>query len=107
MDPWGHMTSEVFAQQIAAGWDIRPTVAVTKAHINMPELHQAVQAGRLTPDGDILAANGDVKVTKVAVEPVWWLPGVARRVKIRETDLRRGLFGRTGGTLPGLEPRRD
>lgn len=107
MDPWGHMTSEVFAQQIAAGWDIRPTIAVTKAHINMPELHQAIQAGRLKPDGDILAANGDVKVTKMAVEPVWWLPGVAKRFKISETELRRGLFEQTGGMFPELVTRPD
>jgi len=107
MDPWGHMTSEVFAQQIAAGWDIRPTIAVTKAHINMPELQQAIRAGRLKPDGDILAANGDVKVTKMAVEPVWWLPGVARRFKISETDLRRGLFEQTGGMFPELVTRPD
>lgn len=107
MDPWGHMTSEAFAPQIAAGWDIRPTIAVTKAHINMPELHQAIQAGRLKPDGDILATNGDVKVTKMAVEPVWWLPGVAKRFRISETELRRGLFEQTGGMFPELVTRPD
>jgi len=107
MDPWGHMTTEVFARQIAAGWDIRPTIAVTKAHINMPELQQAIQAGRLKPDGDILAANGDVKVTKMAVEPVWWLPGVAKRFQISETELRRGLFEQTGGMFPELVTRPD
>ncbi|HEX6956464.1 MAG TPA: GTP cyclohydrolase II [Ferrovibrio sp.] len=107
LDPWGHMTSEVFAQQIAAGWDIRPTIAVTKAHINMPELQQAIQAGRLKPDGNILAANGDVKVTKMAVEPVWWLPSIAKRFKISETELRRGLFEQTGGMFPELVTRPD
>jgi GTP cyclohydrolase II len=66
-----------------------------------------VQAGRLTPDGDILAANGDVKVTKVAIEPVWWLPGVAKRFSISETDLRRGLFEQTGGMFPELVTRPD
>ena len=38
LDPWGHLTSESFAERIAAGIDIRPTIAVTKARINMPEL---------------------------------------------------------------------
>ncbi|MBY0613496.1 MAG: GTP cyclohydrolase II [Beijerinckiaceae bacterium] len=107
MDPWGHMTSRVFAAEIAAGWDIRPTIAVTKAHINMPELQDAVEAGRITPDGRILAENGDVKVTKVAVEPVWWLPGVARRFEISETELRRALFEQTGGMFPELVTRPD
>ena len=47
LDPWGHMTSEVFAEHIAAGRDIRPTIAVTRARINMPEITQAMRAGRL------------------------------------------------------------
>src|SRR6516164_6915705 len=51
LDPWGHLTSEVFADRIASGWDIRPTIAVTRARINMPEIAQAVGAGRLAPDG--------------------------------------------------------
>ena len=38
LDPWGHMVADVFADQLAAGWDIRPTIAVTNAHINMPEI---------------------------------------------------------------------
>ena len=35
--------------------------------------------GRLVPDGRVLLANGSAVVTKAAIEPVWWLPGVARR----------------------------
>src|SRR5262245_23138850 len=35
IDPWGHMVGEVFADKLKDGWDIRPTIAVTKAHINM------------------------------------------------------------------------
>lgn len=107
MDPWGHMTSEVFADRIAAGEDILPTVAVTRAHINMPELAAAVRAGRLVPDGDILSATGDVRVTKMAIEPVWHLPGIASRFNISETDLRRGLFEQTGGMFPELVTRPD
>ena len=29
LDPYGHLTSETFAEQIGEGWDIRPTIAVT------------------------------------------------------------------------------
>ena len=47
LDPWGHMTSQVFHDRIAAGCDIRPTIAVTRARINMPEIAQAIHAGRL------------------------------------------------------------
>ncbi len=38
LDPWGHLVGDVFADQLARGCDIRPTIAVTKAHINMPEI---------------------------------------------------------------------
>jgi len=107
LDPWGHMVSTAFAERIAQGQDIRPTIAITKAHINMPELVGAIAAGRLKPDGDILAANGDVRVTKAAIDPVWFLPGLAERFKIKESALRRALFEQTGGMFPELVTRSD
>ena len=107
LDPWGHLVSDVFANEIAAGADIRPTIAITKAHINMPELMAAIHSGRLTPDGDILTANGDVKVTKAAVDPVWYLPGLAERFDVKESVLRRALFEQTAGMFPELVTRSD
>jgi GTP cyclohydrolase II len=107
LDPWGHMVSSSFAQERSAGLDVRPTIAVTKAHINMPEFKEAIAQGRIKPDGDILQANGDVRVTKAAIEPVWWLPGIAQRFGIPETKLRRGLFEYTGGMFPELVTRPD
>ena len=58
----------------------------------MPEIKDAIAAGRLKPDNDLLMPNGDVRVTKAAVEPVWWLPGIAERFGVKEADLRRTLF---------------
>ncbi len=107
LDPWGHMSTELFADRIAAGQDLRPTIAVTRAHINMPEIADAVRAGRLRPDGRVLDADGNARVTKVAIEPVWFLPGIARRFGISATDLRRGLFEQTGGMFPELVTRPD
>lgn len=107
LDPWGHMPAECFAADIAAGRDIRPTIAVTKAHINMPEIVTAISAGRIVPDGDVLTALGDARVTKIAIEPVWHLPGVARRFGIQEQVLRRTLFEHTGGMFPELVTRPD
>jgi GTP cyclohydrolase II len=107
LDPWGHLTGEVFADRLAAGWDIRPTIAVTRARLNMPEIVEAMRSGRLAPDGTVLAEAGDVRVTKIAIEPVWHLPGVARRFGISGTDLRRGLFEQTGGMFPELVTRPD
>ena len=33
LDPWGHMVGEAFGDLLKQGWDIRPTIAVTKARI--------------------------------------------------------------------------
>ena len=106
-DPWGHLVAEVFADRLAAGWDIRPTIVVTKARVSMPEVKDAVEAGRLAPDGELLLPGGDVRVTKAAIEPVWWLPGVAERFGVAETALRRTLFEHTGGMYPELVTRFD
>ena len=107
LDPWGHRAADVFADKLAAGWDIRPTIAVTKAHVAMPEIRDAIAAGRLKADGDLLTKAGEVKVTKAAVEPVWWLPGIAERFGVKEVDLRRTLFEQTGGMYTELVTRPD
>jgi len=107
MDPWGAMVSEVFAEQLAAGYDIRPTIAVTKAHVILPEVIDALHKGRLQADHKILTSQGAALVTKAAIEPVWWLPGVAQRFGCSEADLRRVLFEETGGMYPELVTRSD
>lgn len=107
LDPWGHLVATVFADEIKAGYDIRPTIAITKAHINISELQSAIQKGRLKPDGIILSESGDVTVTKAAIEPVWYLPGIAERFQISESLLRRTLFEQTAGMFPELITRSD
>jgi len=107
LDPWGAMVADVFAADLAAGYDIRPTIAITKAHVIVPEIIDAIAKGRLRPDGQILLASGAALVTKAAVEPVWHLPGVAHRFGCSETDLRRVLFEETGGMYPELVTRSD
>jgi len=107
LDPLGAIVADVFRAQIEQGFDLRPTIAVTKAHIDMPEIRQAIAAGRLKADGEILLEDGTAVVTKVALEPVWWLPGVAKRFGVSETELRRALFEETGGMYPELVTRSD
>jgi hypothetical protein len=84
MDPLGHLAPWLFKGTMdSEGIEIRPTIAVTKAHMKLPELEQSVKAGRLVPDGKIcLNESGELAVTKFAVEPVWYLPGVAERFGI-------------------------
>ena len=107
IDPWGARIGEVFAAYLAQGYDIRPTIAVTKAHIDLPEIRHAMAFQRLKADGRVLLDNGSAVVTKAAIEPVWWLPGVARRFGVSEGELRRTLFEETGGMYPELVTRSD
>jgi GTP cyclohydrolase N terminal len=47
------------------GYDIRPTIAVTKAHMRLLEMEQSVRDGRLKVDGNIvLNEDGELAVTK-------------------------------------------
>ncbi|NIR32385.1 MAG: GTP cyclohydrolase II [Gammaproteobacteria bacterium] len=107
LDPLGHLTSEVFGEYLTQGWDIRPTIAITRARLTLPELLEAMGAGRLKADGRILTDNGEVNTTKAAIEPVWYLPGVAERCGAGEGVLRRSLFEQTGGMFPELVTRPD
>ena len=107
LDPWGHLVGEVFAEHIAAGIDIRQTIAITRAQIVTPELRPLLADGSLRPDGQVLLANGEIRVTKAAIDPVWHLPGLAARFGVAEADLRRTLFEETGGMFPELVTRPD
>ena len=107
LDPWGHQVGEAWADRIRGGWDIRPTIAVTKARLKMPELDRAVAEGRLGIDGDVLTGDGDARVVKAAIDPVWYLPGIAKRFSVDENDLRRTLFEQSGGMFTELVTRGD
>lgn len=120
LDPWGHMPQVLFKEQIDAGLDVRPTMAATKAFIKMRELDDAVQLGRLAVDGEFVIKSErlpgmdpsqdpgvEVASSKIAVEPVWFLPGIAQRLGISEALLRRALFEETGGMFPELMTRND
>jgi GTP cyclohydrolase II len=107
LDPWGHLVGEVFRDHLARGYDVRPTIAVTRAHIDMPEIRAAIAAGRVRADGDIVSDRGSVRVMKAAIDPVWYLPGIAERFGLDEADLRRGLHEQTGGMYPELVMRPD
>ncbi|KAF9783355.1 GTP cyclohydrolase N terminal-domain-containing protein [Thelephora terrestris] len=123
-DPWGHLVPQVFKKEIEElGLDVRPSIAVTKAHIKLSELDESSRKGTLViddkvilksrpllnPDGTESDADPGIEVhtSKAAVEPVWYLPGVAERFGISETLLRRALFEDTGGMYPELITRPD
>ncbi|EPQ26061.1 uncharacterized protein PFL1_06269 [Pseudozyma flocculosa PF-1] len=120
MDPWGHLAPQLFRSEFDAGIDIRPTASLTKAHIKMPELDTAQLAGTFPVDGKVVVKSQrlagvpddvdpgcEVNVSKAAVDPVWYLPGVADRLGVTEGALRRAIFEDTGGSYPELLTRHD
>ncbi len=107
LDPWGHLVAENFKTEIAEGLDVRPSIAITKARLDLIEMRDAVAAGRLKADGHSIHQNGSLSVTKIAIDPVWYLPGIAERFGTTETALRRSLFEQTAGMFPELVTRPD
>lgn len=93
LDPWGHIAPFVFKKEYNDGLDVRPTIAITRAHMTMAEMEMSVKKGTLKVDGKIVVnERGDLAVSKAALEPVWYLPGVASRFGIEEGLLRRALL---------------
>ena len=107
LDPWGHLVAENYRAEIAEGIDIRPSIAITRARLDLPEIQAALAAKRLEPDGEFVHASGSVSVVKIAIDPVWYLPGIAQRFGTSVTNLRRALFEQTAGMFPELVTRPD
>jgi GTP cyclohydrolase II len=107
LDPWGHLVATDFKPEIAEGIDIRPTIAITRARLELHEIRDALTSARLFDDGNVVHANGSVSVVKIAIDPVWYLPGIAQRFGTTENDLRRALFEQTAGMFPELVTRPD
>lgn len=78
---------------------------------------EATEAGRTARSDDDAAgvkslsgtsdAGVELNTSKIAFEPVWYLPGIAERFKVSEGTLRRCLFEETGGMYPELLTRHD
>lgn len=107
IDPFGGVVTDAFKPYFDKGYDIRPTIAVTKAHIDFPEIKDSLRTGRLVADGVILKEFGQTAVTKAAIEPVWYLPEIAVRFKCTESALRQALFKETNMMYPELLTRTD
>ena len=61
--------------------------------MRLAEIEDEVKKGTLKVDGKVVVSEeGELMVTKGAVEPVWWLPGIAKRFNVDETVLRRCLL---------------
>lgn len=107
IDPWGGDVGKAFSGHLADGVNIQPTIAVTQAHLHLSEIKDAVECGRLEIDGHFITEDCAARVTKVAIDPVWYLPGIARRFGLEESKLREVLYSETGGMYPELVTRSD
>ena len=109
LDPWGHHgRRRNSASEIAEGIDIRPSIAVTRARLDLPEI-----AARRSPPGGS-------PTTATVVQPTAacrWSRSPSIRSGIcpaspsasatTETSLRRTLFEQTAGMFPELVTRPD
>src|ERR1700733_2022776 len=50
LDPSGHVVGEAFADAIAQSIDVRPTIAITRARITLPEVLSRARESGLKPD---------------------------------------------------------
>ena len=68
VDPFGHDIVDSFGEYLKAGFDIRPTIAVTRAHRRSGDQVRVTKT-RSVEDS---AQDGQANITKAAVEPVWY-----------------------------------
>ena len=84
LDPWGAMVADVFAGELAAGLRHPPDHRRHQGARDPARDHRGHrQKGRLHPDGHVLLPGGAALVTKAAIEPVWYLPGVAAALRLQ------------------------
>lgn len=106
-DPWGHRIVQEFRLELQHGLPLRPSIAVTRGCLILPEIAQALRDGQLRSDDTVLDQSGSITVTKIAIEPVWYLPGIAARLGVDEMAMRRAIVTQTGGMYPELITRPD
>jgi GTP cyclohydrolase II len=94
-DPFGLTPELDFPDFVRRGIPVQPTIAMFEGEITLPEFKDAVFRGSLRIDNSVVRrdARGDiwVKVTKIVIEPAWYIPGIAARVGIDEVVLRNEL----------------
>ncbi|TFK34391.1 GTP cyclohydrolase N terminal-domain-containing protein [Crucibulum laeve] len=123
-DPWGHLVPSVFDSLSApsaaypASLYIRPSIAVTKAHLIMSELDNAARKGELKVDGSIVLQSRQIRredgsvnekafagvevATIVVLGDASTINVLLLVVLLSEFLLHRALFEDTGGMYPKL-----
>lgn len=102
LDPFGASVVLDFSDLIRDGINLRPTISITRGRLCIPEIVQAYNNRTLFTDNKVLLDDGCIQATKIAIDPVWYLPGVAQRFSISETILRESLYYCSGGMYEEL-----
>lgn len=88
----------------------RPTISATEARMTIPEFTQSThqstnssinqtisqQAFQIEPDGVIVNNDLTINCVKMAVDLVWNLPLMAKKLKMNESEMRNALAESTG-----------
>jgi hypothetical protein len=69
---------------------LRPSISATPANMEVPEI-----MAKLRRDGTVVNEDGSIKVVKVAIDPVWHIPRLAKAVGVTEENLRERLYAWT------------
>lgn len=64
-----------------------PSMAATTAQLNLPELE-----GKLVKDGKVVLEDGSIFTTKVAIDYVWNIPALSKRLGFEEERVRKHLY---------------
>ena len=108
LDPWGHRVAQDFADLIAEGIDIRPTIAITKARLTLPEIQRR---DRRRPARRWTARSSTRRATSRSPRSrsirSGGCPASPSASGSSEGALRRCLFEQTGGMYPELVTRPD
>lgn len=100
LDPFGGDPQRFFQEYLDKGYNVQPNIAVTTANLyDVPEVKAAVAAGEIKlesaddPNSVVYEQDGriNVRTHKLRIDPVWHLPGIAKRFGVSESDLRESL----------------
>lgn len=91
-DPWGYLTLGEFGYM--QNGTVLPTIAITRSRFKHLGIEQQLHKGKLHADDTILRKNGTYEVTDINIDPVWYMPGVAKRLGMNMEDFRLQLVER-------------
>lgn len=94
-DAFGYRPHLSFRAIFDNGAQIKQTVTAAPDEIRIERVARDFEDGRIKADGILISERGHVLCTKIATNPVWHLPSIAKAYGISESELRGALFQAT------------